>query len=397
MKRAASLVLAFLLALSVVVSPIFAKEFIIKNNGAGSTSEINYQVTNQTNITQNNNADINNNLDTNLNTGDNSASDNNGEVNIETGDITENIDVENSGNTSIVEQACCPANNTTLEIIGNGSDSLNTINYKSVNRSTVSVNQLLNLENNLTGTANTGDNTAGDNLGDTSVETGNITINANLENKNINRSFVKGTTGSGPEILSKISGNGANSINTVDTENRNEYIAVVENQANILNNLMWNPQSGGNNLSGNLGKVKLKTGDILVNLILKNKDINISEIALSCCDSTPPPPPSPSPSPSISPSPDPSVSPSPSPSGEPSPSPSPSSSNPPGGGGDGGKGGDGGGNGDSSGGSAGEVLGAILPATGGYDILMMTFVAISLFCLGFKLRQDSLAVNLKTL
>ncbi len=381
-KVVSSLVLGvFLFVLT--VHPLFAAtEFVIEGNGDNSQNSINYTQEKSETVQQSNEANIDNNVNQEANTGGNSASSNTGgEVNIETGDATSNTQIENSGNHSVYESECCPNGDSSLVISGNGSGSTNNIGYTSNNTSKIIINNLMNTTNNISITANTGDNEADSNNGDVSITTGKAKINAKVENKNINLAYIKGSQGTGSFNV-KVSGNGVDSTNDVIVNNSLNTDIVVNNRLDLINNLRFSAITGNNSANRNNGKVSISTGDVMLDIILKNKDINVSQIVLECCQEKEQPSPSPSPS----------VSPSPSPSSSPNPSESPKPSDNPSGGVIGGGGGGGGGSssGASSGNSGGgQVLGATLPTTGGFGLYQATLFSLTLFATGVYLRYSA--------
>ena len=226
--------------------------------------------------------------------------------------------------------------------------------------------------------ADTGNNEADDNDGDVTIQTGEINMLAQILNQNLNQADVS-VSNPNKSFSYSIKDNGSGSTNSIteDSSAENEY--SVFNDLYLVNDIKNNTNTGGNKANKNNGKVFISTGSILLDIILQNKDINVSKIVDNCCAKASPSP-SPSGSPGPSSSPTPSGSPSPTPT--PTPSPTPTSScctptndppGPPGGG---------------SGGPGGEVLGAALPATGGFSIWTLTLLALLMLSAGVILRSD---------
>lgn len=102
--------LVFLVIIAIgflVASKILAADYSITGNGTGSTSSINVNNQNSSNVVQQNSATVNNNIDVNSNTGGNSASGNNGNSTIKTGDIKTDVNIINNFNNNTNNQGCC--------------------------------------------------------------------------------------------------------------------------------------------------------------------------------------------------------------------------------------------------------------------------------------------------
>lgn len=359
---------------------VSAQEFTVSGNGEGSSSSISYQAENNNQIHQENNAEVENDVKAEAETGSNEANDNSGEVQIETGNAQVSTEIVNSGNTSTAVIDCCPAEDPgSVVVADNGEDSQNSVEITQDSATNITTVNKLNLDNNVDITANTGDNEADDNSGDVTIKTGEVNILAQILNKNLNNSYISASSANNL-FNYKIAGNGANSVNTVTESGSEDNNYLVFNDLYLNNSIINNANTGGNKANKNNGKVFIATGSVLLDIILLNKDINTSVIKASCCSS-----PSPTPTPT----------PTPSPSGTPGPSESPSPSNPPQGSccspttdipGPGGGGGGGGSSSSSSGG--GEVLGAALPATGGFSLWMLTVLALLMLSAGVILRGD---------
>src|SRR3989304_2592587 len=119
LRRVIAIILVLTLLWGRGVRHVKAEEFVITDNGSGSSNEVNITQESQTTVTQSNASETSNSSDTNTNTGGNSASENtNGDASITTGDAASQVVVENSGNTSIVNTGCCPSD-TEVTITGN--------------------------------------------------------------------------------------------------------------------------------------------------------------------------------------------------------------------------------------------------------------------------------------
>ena len=274
-----------------------AEEIAVSGNGSGSVNEVSVQNIQTTTITQTNNADVTNNVDTSADTGGNTANGNTGsDVGITTGDASQNIEIENSLNFSSVDVPCCPSD-ISAEISGNGSDSTNEIAIGSETQTNISITQNANVENNVSGSANTGDNSANDNTGGSVlIDTGSIWVAGGIKNGPINVYSITGGSG-GQDVSVSVSGNGSGSTNLISLLLTDLANLNVQNNANIVNDVSWDLNTGRNEANGNTGgDVEIRTGDIFFDFSIENGPINVGGIDWGCCpdgdgDGDPPPPP----------------------------------------------------------------------------------------------------------
>lgn len=349
-----------LLSISVIINPSysFADEITVSGNGEGSTNNVAVSSDTTSQTQQSNSAEVNNNIDINANTGGNTANENSGETNIATGDISATSEITNEAvNQNNVEAGCC-GDNLALNISGNGSDSYNSIDYSSNSTTNVSISNSANIENRVQGHANTGNNSANQNSGEVSIETGNIYASDTIKNKSINVYGIEALNGNSGSVYISIDGNGADSDSSIKFSNDNNINIDIKNSANIVNDSYWDLNTGGNEANQNSGDVKIATGDIYFTSAIENGPINYGWVDVDCCDQdedeggNPPdgtPPPTP---------------------GQPSnPSSSSSSSNP------------------SSGGTT--AGGQVLPVTGSPSLFFLLIANVVMFFLGWYLRLRS--------
>lgn len=306
-------------------------EIANQHNGSGSTNDAGIDTRSNTASFQNNDATIGNNLVLDSNSGDNSTSGNTGgDSTIKTGDANVSANVLTFANNNIagnviygvvniygdlvgdilfpeemLTKNCCGTGSTTVQNIGNGSGSDNTASiHTSDTDSTFQYNDAT-IENVLTLDTQTGNNTAGGNTGgNTKIETGNTTIDANVlnvANNNVNGGnwwlvlvneagnwigrIIGGEAGSNTmagsvgtefsvtpsgEITATNTGNGTGTSNTANISNNTSDTTVQTNTANIVNTLDLSANSGGNDASNNTGgDSTIKTGDanIIANMV----------------------------------------------------------------------------------------------------------------------------------
>jgi hypothetical protein len=354
-----------ILSLTIFANPLFAyaEEISVSGNSAESSSNVNISVDQSSSANQSNEANISNNIEANSNTGNNEASQNNGgEVNIQTGDSEVSSTIINHGiNQNYAETGCCPGD-TSIKVNGNGAESNNNIDYSRNYTTNINSSNTANIINNVNGYANTGYNKANQNNGGSvSITTGDIKVTDIIRNKSINISAVEASAGTGESLYIAVNDNAYDSDNSIKVNDESSINVNVDNEANIENNSEWYVNTGGNEANqNNKGDVNITTGDVVVHTTIENKDININIVDVDCCeedkgkpiDTTPPPPAGPSQ------------------------------------GGHGG-GGNGGGQGGPSAGPTSQVLGAMLPATGNYSMVLFLIGNIAMLFLGGYLRLRS--------
>ena len=269
-----------------------ALELVISENGSGSSSTVEIQVETTTTVEQNNQADVSNNVETNADTGSNDANDNTGgDVSVETGDIVSEVGVSTAVNSSSVDVGCCPGD-TSATISGNGSGSQNSIELAQTNDTNISVSQEASVVNRVNGNANTGDNTANDNTGgNVSIQTGDIFAGGSVENGPINISSISAGSGGG-DVSVKISGNGADSTNSIFASFNSNTNVFLDFFSRIRNKIEWDLNTGGNSANGNTGgDVSIETGDIFFDFFVKNGPVNVGCVDIFCCPFDPGEPP----------------------------------------------------------------------------------------------------------
>ncbi len=354
----------------VFVPSVLADEIIVSGNGEGSNSSVSVSSNNSTNVTQTNDATVNNDVNQDANTGDNSASSNNGDASIETGNITTTTNIDNEDiNTNIDNKAgcgICGGGESNVSISGNGSNATNSINLGVNNDTNITQTNSANLNNNVSVNANTGRNSANNNNGDVRIETGNITAITAILNKSININIDPILSPLGSLSIS-IFENGDGSVNGIVLYFGNKLDYNGSNTANINNKVVHDLNTGGNSANGNNGAVLIATGDIVSVVTIGNEGINCNAFnsPTSCLPQGEIIPPPGGGGPVIPPSGEnPPVSP-------PSSAPSPTSVGGPGGQ------------------VLGAAIGAVLPVTGNYLLLLMTIFCLTMLLAGWYLRFGS--------
>lgn len=158
----------------------------ISGNGSNSTNDIDLTVSNGTDVTLIQEANIENNIYGVANTGRNTASDNSGDVTIHTGNIQGNVTIGNNTNNSLVGVNGSGSFNFSASISDNATDSINNINLSFSDNINIQKRDSSNIVNNLFWDVNTGDNSANGNLGDVFISTGDIAFLVDILNGPIN-------------------------------------------------------------------------------------------------------------------------------------------------------------------------------------------------------------------
>ncbi len=255
----------------------------VTGNGNNSSNEVSTQSQSQANVSQQNDANVTNNVSTDANTGENETSFNtNGETSVNTGDATTTTNVSNENiNTNSAEVNTCCDQGSLIKVSGNGDNSTNIVGLGLANTASSSQKNSANVANNVSVNANTGYNKALFNGGSSMIVTGNIKANTNVSNKNINNSIGSIESFSASAVI-KVEGNGVGSENLVYLTLDNEVSSEVLNIVNIVNNIEQFLNTGGNETLKNLGDVMIFTGDIESNINILNENINSSVVNIEC-------------------------------------------------------------------------------------------------------------------
>lgn len=152
---------------------------------------------------------------------------------------------------------------TTVTVTGNGADSNNTANVDVSNSTTVTQSNNADIQNNVSISTNSGNNTASKNTGgDTSITTGDANVSSSVSNSaNSNVAAVGcGTCAGNTDV--KIAGNGADSRNDVDLGLSNTTVVTQVNTADVTNKVNIDAKTGKNTAKDNTGgDVSITTGD----------------------------------------------------------------------------------------------------------------------------------------
>ena len=167
-----------------------------------------------------------------------------------------------------------------IAVTGNGSESVNEVAVETTTTTTVQQSNEANVINNVATEANTGGNTASGNTGgDVAIDTGNITENVTLETT-ANASVIEIPCCNGEEAGVVISGNGADSENSVDLAISQKTTVVIDQKASVKNVVNGSANTGENTANENNGNVNIETGDIHVAGGIENGPINFYNVSV---------------------------------------------------------------------------------------------------------------------
>src|SRR3990172_256461 len=233
--------------------PAFAgTTLIISGNGSSSDNTADVNLNSTTTVVQSNEADIDNDVHVNADTGGNSADDNTGgEVDLETGDITNKVELDKKSTTELFQ------------------------------------NNEADVDNDVHVYADTGDNSADDNTGGSvTLKTGDIDVKSiEITNAlNSNSARVGGGGGGAGDLSAWIIGNGSNSDNDIDLDLDRSVTLVQSNEADVENKVKVYADTGDNSADDNTGgEIDVETGDIDVKVALDTwANFNWAEVDCPC-------------------------------------------------------------------------------------------------------------------
>lgn len=166
---------------------------------------------------------------------------------------------------------------TTIEISGNGAGSDNYVTLNQASTQTVTQSNTANVTNNVDADAKTGGNDANFNTGGTVViDTGDAKSKVNITNDlNKNLAEVKCCTPGNTNVT--VSGNGANTNNTVALGQSTVTAVVQSNNANVTNDVGADAKTGYNDAMKNTGgPVLIVTGNATADIDVSTK-ANVNE------------------------------------------------------------------------------------------------------------------------
>jgi hypothetical protein len=196
-------------------------EVLISGNGADSENDVDLDLSNETLVSQENEADVDNKVDAYAGTGYNEADKNTGGNNtIETGDASVTVDLSTAANANSARVGGAGDEGKTLSawIVGNGADSTNDLDLDFGHTLDLVQSNEADVYNNVNADAATGWNTTSKNTGgDSSIETGDASVDVAVDTM-ANFNWADVDCGCLFDVLAKIHGNGYDSENTIEAE-----------------------------------------------------------------------------------------------------------------------------------------------------------------------------------
>jgi hypothetical protein len=229
----------------------------VSGNGVGSDNAVNVLSASNTTVNQNNNANVRNDIDANASTGKNDAKYNTGgDVTIMTGNASTSVAVNTVANRNLahVGGGSGSNNGSSVQILGNGAWSDNTVNLLDSSSVVLTQDNNANIDNDVDADAKTGGNEAKFNTGgDVTIDTGDAEATAWVNNSvNFNAADVDcGCLLGGTDV--KIAENGVHSDNAVNATSADGLWVLADNQANLDNDVDPEAKTGYNDANLNTG------------------------------------------------------------------------------------------------------------------------------------------------
>lgn len=295
-------VLATGVILAQVVSPlaVFATDegsansgttLVITGNGEKSVNGVKVNTNQNTTVSQENDARVTNHVTSNSNSGGNTAKGTTGgNVVMDTGNATSNVNVENLLNKNVADVNCCDKGNTDVVIAGNGEQSKNTVtldenngNGKDPSGNSIYQNNYAEVENKVESNANSGDNKAKSITGGSvAILTGEATAKAAVSTvANANWANVGGN-GNGGSTSLYILENGEKTTNKIDLDLSKNNTVFQDNDAQVSNYVGSDANSGENTVKGTAGgDILVDTGNAKSEADVEN-ELNLNAAFVSC-------------------------------------------------------------------------------------------------------------------
>lgn len=167
-----------------------------------------------------------------------------------------------------------------ISVTGNGSESQSAVQSSADTTTTIAQNNSGSITNNVNSSSDTGNNTASNNTGNATITTGDATTQTKVDNQ-LNSSTVSQDCCNRSDSGSvTITGNGTGSSNTAAVNSSTTTTAIVNQNATINNSITLSANIGNNTASGNLGNVRIKTGNIAAYQSIVNGPVNFASVSL---------------------------------------------------------------------------------------------------------------------
>lgn len=262
---------------------VLADEISVTENGSGSHTDATSEHATTSTVSSQNTTTVTNDIQLTADTGSNTVSANaQGTTGVQTGDISAQAALENTANATQIQPACCSAKGTMTIVSGNGTNSKNTAGNSSQTTTQLSVQQVANVTNSVTGSASTGGNKANDNTGNVTIKTGAVKVQVQALSGPLNSTQAKLPSPTGQTTGAVIRGNGNDSQNTVTNTENTITSVVIENVVAVINNVVAYLNTGKNEANNNEGDVLIETGNIDFEATIESGPINSTTMTVDC-------------------------------------------------------------------------------------------------------------------
>lgn len=273
-------------------APVFAESISITGNGSDSVNNANVTISQTTQVSQSNSANINNNVNSSSTTGDNSVSHNTGgNASVDTGNAKTQVSVANTANSNVanVDSCNCGTGNADVKVSGNGDGSVNVANTDLSSQVQLTQTNAANIDNHVKADSSSGKNDANHNTGGSvSVSTGNATTAVDLmTNANQNLAQVGSSTpGNGSTVSALITGNGSDSYNKINLGLTDWVVLGQSNAADVNNSVYAKSNTGKNDANYNtggdfLGDASIQTGNATTSVVADTA-VNFNQANVGC-------------------------------------------------------------------------------------------------------------------
>jgi len=173
-----------------------------------------------------------------------------------------------------------------VEVTGNGAGSTNDVTDSTTNNTTVFQTNTATVSNKLKITSSTGGNQIkGTTGGNAQVETGNANISASVTNTVNTNQAVVDTCNCDQSVDALVTGNGAESQNTINHTQNNTASVVQDGVAEVTNELKLNADTGTNEIKGLTGgTAKIETGNVTIAPVEVINTVNTNVAILGAAD-----------------------------------------------------------------------------------------------------------------
>ena len=239
----------------------------------------------QTIVSQNNEADVDNNIHSSATTGYNDTNRNaGGDVTVTTGNAEVTTEVTTVANTNSVRIDGGEGGTVSARITGNTNDGDNDLGLTLSATTWIDQDNDADVDNDIDSYAKSGNNDANRNaLGSVVIDTGDAEVSTEVVNAlNSNSALVEG--GEGSEVDAVITGNTNDGDNDI-LLGLNALLSVAqENEGDLDNDIYAKADTGDNDANRNAGgEVEISTGNATVDIMVDNMmNFNVAEVECDC-------------------------------------------------------------------------------------------------------------------